>query len=429
VGVSGFFLDALAPPGNVWAKERVQPRATADACIFINLAGGASHVDTFDVKEGRWLPPQWDVRTIKPGIRMPYGLFPKLSDGVEDIAIVRSLRAWENEHIRAQYYLQAAHSPSPSRMKEIPSLGSVIAYECEKRRTERDFLPPFVAMNFTSGAFKVVGEGCLDSRTAPLPLEISESGFDFMIAESDLPRFRRRWEFLQKLEGPVAADRYAHEFRAYSQGARAMMESPGIRTILTLREEERKRYGGTQVGDSCLLARNLVEAKAGTRFVMISHKGWDLHAKIYDEGAQAKLAKELDTALASLLGDLKEKGLLERTFVCCMGEFGRTPGELTVNQGRDHFKDAFAGLFAGAGVQGGRVIGKTDDAGGAIIDPGWRKKRPIYMEDVAATIYSVLGIDWTKTIEHTPSGRVFEYIENQSGTDFIDSGEVAELFA
>jgi hypothetical protein len=383
-------------------------------------------VDTFDVKEGRWQPQDWDIRTIKPGIRMPYRLFPKLSERMDDLAIVRSLRAWENEHIRAQYYLQVAHSPSPSRMKEIPSLGSVIAYESARR--DRDFLPPFVAMNFTSGAFKVIGEGCLESRTAPLPLEVSESGFDFVVAESELPRFRRRWDFLQKIEGPEVPGRYFDEFRAYYRGARAMMESPGIRTILTLRDEERKRYGGTPLGDSCLLARNLVEAKAGTRFVMISHKGWDLHVKIYDEASQAKLARELDTALASLLQDLKEKNLLARTFVCCMGEFGRTPGELTVNQGRDHFKDAFSGLFAGAGVHGGRAIGKTNDAGDAIVDPGWHNKRPIYIEDVAATIYSVLGVDWTKTIEHTPSGRVFEYIEHQSGTDFFDPGEISELF-
>jgi hypothetical protein len=428
VGVSGFFLNPFAPPVNAWAKERVQPRGAADACIFINLAGGASHVDTFDVKEGRWLPKDWDIRTVKPGMCMPYRLFPMLSEGTGDLAIVRSLRAWENEHIRAQYYLQVAHSPSPSRMKEIPSLGSVIAYEFDGRRTDRDFLPPFIAMNFTSGAFKVVGEGCLDSRNAPLPLEISESGFDFMLSETEQPRFRRRWEFLQKMERPDATDRYFQEFRAYYQGARAMMESPGIRTILTLPQEERKRYGGTPLGDACLLARNLVEAKAGTRFVMISHHGWDLHAKIYDQNAQAKLGRELDTALANLLRDLKAKNLLSRTFVCCMGEFGRTPGELTVNQGRDHFKDAFAGVFAGAGVAGGRAIGKTSESGDAIVDFGWRKKRPIYMEDVAATIYSVLGIDWTKTIEHTPSGRVFEYIENQSGTDFIDSGEIAELF-
>ena len=155
---------------------------------------------------------------------------------------------------------------------------------------------------------------------------------------------------------------------------------------------------------------------------MISHKGWDMHAKIYARDVQYKLAQELDSALANLLQDLEKDNLLDKTFVCCLGEFGRTPGELTVNQGRDHFKEAFTGVFAGAGTQGGRAIGATDELGMKIKDPGWHKKRPIYIEDVAATIYSVLGIDWTKTITNTPSGRVFEYIEHQSGTDFIDPG-------
>lgn len=207
-----------------------------------------------------------------------------------------------------------------------------------------------------------------------------------------------------------------------------MMESPQIRQVLTLSAEDKKRYGASQLGDSCALARNLVRANAGTRFIMVSHKGWDTHAKIYAPDAQYKLARELDTALANLLKDLEENNLLDKVFVCCLGEFGRTPGPLTVNRGRDHYKDAFTGLFAGAGTQGGRAIGATDESGARIKDPGWHKKRPVYIEDVAATIYSVLGIDWTKTITNTPSGRVFEYIEPQSGTDFINPGEISELF-
>src|SRR5262249_45001086 len=129
--------------------------------------------------------------------------------------------------------------------------------------------------------------------------------------------------------------------------------------------------GGTQLGDACVLARNLARARAGTRFIMISHKGWDLHAKIYEEGGQYKLARELDIAAANLLKDLEEDNLLDKTLLCCMGEFGRTPGELTVNQGRDHYKDAFTGFFAGAGIQGGRAIGRTDELGATIKDPGW----------------------------------------------------------
>jgi len=428
VGVSGYFLDSLARPPAVAAAEKVRPRASAECCIFINLSGGASHVDTFDIKEQRWTPPDFDIRTIRPGLRMPVALFPKLSEGIDKLALVRSMRAWENEHIRAQFYLQVAHSPSPSRLKEMPSIGAVIASELAARRRDTDYLPPFVAMNFTSGAFKVIGEGCLDSSNAPLALE-TETSFDFVISPEERARFRRRWEILQKFERTAAVGgRYAEEFQAHYRGAHAMMESPDIRQVLTLTEEDRKRYGSSQVGDACVLARNLVRAKAGTRFIMVSHKGWDTHVDIYAKNSQYKLARELDAALAGLLKDLEEIRLLDKTFVCCLGEFGRTPGELTVNKGRDHYKDAFTGVFAGAGTRGGRAIGTTDELGASIKDPGWHRKRPVYFEDVTATIYSVLGIDWTKTIKETPSGRAFEYIEHQSGTDFFEPDEISELF-
>lgn len=440
VGVSGFFLQPLARPLRISASEKVKPRGTAEVCIFLNLSGGPAHIDTFDIKEGNWTPPDFDIRTVKPGIRMPYGLFPKLSEMMNQLVLVRSLQAWETEHIRGQYYLQVAHQTSPARNKEMPSLGSVIAYECSQRRRSSDFLPPYVAMNFTSGPFRVIGEGCLDSSFTPLTLEISEKGFDFVVPDTEKSRFQRRWEFLQKLSNPqhstmLEDTRFFQDFDSFYRGAHAMMESPHISRVLQVQKDERQRYGDSHLGEACVLARNLVRAGAGTRFISIAHSNWDLHRKIYEKDGHYKLCRELDMALASLLSDLQSskspdgRTLLETTLVCCMGEFGRTPGQLTVNKGRDHHKDAFCGVFAGCGTQGGRIIGATDEIGAKVVDPGWHKKRPIYIEDVAATIYSVMGIDWTKKITDTPSGRAFEYIENQSGTDFIDPDEISELFA
>lgn len=429
VAVSGYGLQPMVRPLNVFAKEKVKPRGSAECCIFLNLSGGASHVDTFDIKEGKWTPPDFDIRTVSPGLRLPYAMFPLLSQRLKDLVFVRSMRAWENEHIRAQYYLQCAHTPSPSRMKEIPSVGSVVAYEMQASRRTTDYMPPFFAMNFTSGAFKAIGEGCLDGKNGPLCLKAGGSDFDFLVPESDTERFNRRWEILQKFNSLNSGDKFFDDARAYYRGARAMMESPNIRKVLTLTDEERKRYGSTPLGDACALARNIVRAKAGARFIMISQPGWDLHVNAYQNGAQTKLARDLDTAFANLLIDLEAGGELPHTFIACLGEFGRTPGELTVNQGRNHHKDAFTGLFAGGGVRGGRVIGATDALGAQITDYGWHKKRPVYIEDVAATIYSVLGIDWTKSITNTPSGRVFEYIEDQSGTEFIFPNEILELFA
>jgi len=120
--------------------------------------------------------------------------------------------------------------------------------------------------------------------------------------------------------------------------------------------------------------------------------------------------------------------LLSKTLVLAMGEFGRTPGNLTDIKGRDHWPAVRAGMFAGAGVKGGRLIGATDEQGGKITKFDWHKNRPMYPEDVTATIYSALGIDWSKKIGGTPSGRAFEYVEPMSGTTFIESTEIKELF-
>jgi hypothetical protein len=121
---------------------------------------------------------------------------------------------------------------------------------------------------------------------------------------------------------------------------------------------------------------------------------------------------------------------LDETLVIAMSEFGRTTGHLSeTRQGREHYMQVHSGMFAGGGVKRGAVIGKTDEAGGKIVDFGWSANRPIYMEDIACTIYSALGIDWTKTIENTPSGRAFHYVEPASGTKYVGFQPAQEFFA
>lgn len=146
------------------------------------------------------------------------------------------------------------------------------------------------------------------------------------------------------------------------------------------------------------------------------------------------MCREIDTALSSLLDDLAARkrkdgiSLLDETMVICFGEFGRTPGDLTPARGRDHYQYALTGLFAGGGIKGGRIIGKTDELGAKVIQPDWDVKRSVYMEDVATTIYSALGLDWTKAIEGTPSGRAFHYIEPFAAKQMIRSQEISPLF-
>jgi uncharacterized protein (DUF1501 family) len=114
--------------------------------------------------------------------------------------------------------------------------------------------------------------------------------------------------------------------------------------------------------------------------------------------------------LGSLVEDLRASGDLSQTLICVISEFGRTPGPLNSRGGRDHHRDAMSAVLIGGGVRGGRAIGATDATGETIVDPGWSQQRAIVVEDIAATIYSALGIDWTKSISHTPSGRKFEYV-------------------
>ncbi len=435
---SCFYSLPLMQPLNVWASSRVDLRGTAEYCIFLFLNGGPSQIDTFDFKEGSWSPPDFDLRTMKGGnLKLPYGLFPRLAEKLDDLAIVRSVEAWESAHSRAQYYLQVAHPVSPARFNEMPSVGAVIAYEMEERRKTSDFLPSFVTMNYGKG----IGSGCLDVKYNPLAIDTKKK-LNFILDDSERNRFDRRWDLLRKLEWEgqshqETSSRPIEEFKSHYVGANSMMLTPQIGNILELKEEEQKSYGESALGDACILARNLISAEAGTRYAFISHAPWDFHNDQNDKDKPSNhytVCRELDTALASLLTDLgriqtkKGERLLDKTLIVCMGEFGRTVGDLTVNKGRDHWRNASSALFAGGGVQGGQIIGATDATGGKIIDPGGTEASEIYTEDVIATMYSTLGIDWKKKITNTPSGRAFEYLESVSGTTFLDVDEIKPLF-
>ncbi len=436
VTASGFWLLPLLRPVNVAATENVTPMGGAECCIFLFLNGGASQLDSFDLKEGKWTPPDFDVRTVKPGIRMPYGLFPQLCGQLDHLVIARSVEAWESAHSRAQYYMQVGHPFSPARRNEMPALGAVIASEFAAHRKDSDFLPPFVAMNFAGTPGGLVRQGCLPYEYGPLPIEMKQ-GAEFVIDRTERAVFDRRWKLREALEGSALDTEPSQEFNSFYTSALSMMTAPGLAEAFTIPEEDRARYGASTLGDSCILARNLVRANAGTRFISISHNGWDLHADMFDPKNKRNhygLSRELDGAFAALLTDLAKmrakdgKTLLEKTFIVCMGEFGRTGGDLTVNRGRDHNRSAFSAAFAGAGVKGGRAFGVTDSNGVKVLQSEWNEKRSIYPEDVIVTIYSLLGIDWTKKITNTPSGRAFEYIEQQSGTDFVRFRELSNLF-
>jgi len=446
LSVAGYGLAPMLAPRNVYAQSRVEPRGTADAVIFLNLLGGPSQMDTFDVKEAKWGPEDRDIRATKFGYRWPRGFFPKLEERLDDLLIVRSMEAWETVHSRGQYYLQTGHAVSPARVKEMPSIGAIVAYETAARRKPSHFLPPFVSMNYegTTMYGPLIREGCLESSAAPLTLDLKNANLPFVVGESERERFDRRWKFLREFDSSrasvAAMPKEVGEFAEFAATAHRMMESPEMARILTLDAEARKAYGSSPIGDACLLARNMVEADAGAKFLMLTHADWDHHSNIYGKpggpkGGLYTLCPQLDAALAALLADLKRTKtrdgrhtLLDRTLVVVMGEFGRTPGELTVNAGREHYAKAMVAAFAGAGVKGGRAMGATDAEAANVTEFGWSRKRPIYMEDVCATVYSTLGIDWSKRLRNTPSGRDFVYVDPAAPMGVVSFTEVGEFF-
>jgi hypothetical protein len=349
------------------------------------------------------------------------------------------MEAWDSVHFRAQYYVQSAHMMNPALQKELPPMGSVVAYECATRRRATDTLPGYVAANVTLSQAGLLGSGFLPATYTPFHIDTTTGIGAIALDDDGRKKLLRRWELLKNFDERLRNDSSlaAKAFRDYHnhyEGAVSMMADERAARIFQIDAADQERYGKTQLGDSCILARNLVEADAGTQFVMVNHRDWDHHTRIYNDGNHYKLCKELDVALSSLLEDLATRKradgrtLLDETMVVCFGEFGRTPGDLSGLNGRDHYQYALTGLFAGGGVQGGRVIGKTDELGAKVTDGGWNAKRSVYMEDVATTIYSALGIDWSKKIEGAPSGRAFHYIEPFASKKMIRNQEIVPLF-
>jgi uncharacterized protein (DUF1501 family) len=218
------------------------------------------------------------------------------------------------------------------------------------------------------------------------------------------------------LDAPLITSPYSDEMAAhatYYDSSKQLMYDPRVASVFQFNTADDGRYGATAFGRACIVARNAVQSNLGISFVNIVFGNWDTHVGMFDHGYSPNmytLCNDLDRGVGNLIGDLKASGDLASTLIIMVGEFGRTPGLLNAQGGRDHWKDAMSVCMAGGGVKGGRAIGKTSALGDTITDPGWKMDRGMFIEDLTCTIYSALGIDWTKTISNTPSGRVFEYV-------------------
>lgn len=442
--LSGYYFTRLTRPLEVMAATKVTTKNTAKNCVFIFLAGAASHVDTFDLKEGAWLPADF-APTSYGDIRFPQGLMPNLANHLNKLAIVRSAQSWAAVHGLATTWTQIARNPAAALGKISPNIGAVVALEKE---TAGSKLPGFVALN----ANGIVGSGYLSSRYSPFGVAPNPTGLPSVAHPDGKSRFDGRIRLLDSMDTSLRQNsplgRPAEDMSGFYKQAQGMMYDTEVDATFRFTNEERWRYGiypagngpdannpyGINAfGDACVVTRNIFKSNLGTRYIQINLGGWDNHSAIYNQanGIYPR-ARQLDGGLAGLLDDLSKtsgsvvgKSLLDETLIVVMGEFGRTVGGVNNQQGRDHYLQQFV-VFAGGGVRGGRVIGSTNATGGYTQDPGWVRNRSVRNEDVASSIYTALGIDWTTIRYDDPFGRGFEYIPFAASQDTY--GPVTELF-
>jgi hypothetical protein len=409
------------PSKQTLAKAATPTIGTAQNVIFILLQGAVSHTDTFDLKEGPWTP-SFMAPTSYGSIRFPQGLMPNLANSLQDIAFLRTLRSHNTAHPLAQAWLQIGRNPVQGLNTIAPHIGSVVAMELGAPDAT---LPYFVSLNAGSGP----GAGFLPAPDEPFYLSPSGGGLPNTNHPDGLAALDRRLELTFELDTEQTAFEplgtgpdILSQFRSK---AREMMYNGAVNSVFNFDQATRNAYGNSSFGNACITARNLFRSGLGTRFVQITFGSWDHHSNIYQPNANLQLmSRQFDAGLAQLIADLKADGTFANTLIIAAGEFGRTVGPLTANNGRDHHLQQ-AALFAGGGVKGGQVIGSTNAAGDAVDDPGWSADRNAWPEDIEATIYSALGIDYTKVIHAGFLGRGFYYVPD---TDPYVYQPIIELF-
>jgi uncharacterized protein (DUF1501 family) len=254
----------------------------------------------------------------------------------------------------------------------------------------------------------------------------------------------QRWKLLSALRDAAKKSNaeYGKEIAGYGDfydTAHRLLTDARWPEAFHIRKEDRERYGNNAVGLSAILARNILAADGGTHYIHLCHPGWDHHVQIWDRKASSNhytLCAELDPVLSSLMEDLSStkskhdpsKTLLDETLVVVASEFGRTIGALNNMAGRDHYNKCFPIMFAGAGVKAGKILGRTDADGGKCLETGWNHKEQPRIENVVATMYSALGIDWSKEIRNTPSKRAYPYVDPLGPAGYIPTDEIADLY-
>ena len=422
VGVAGLFGMNLAVPAllrqQALAANAPTPLAGKSemSFIYVFLKGGMSTIDTFDLKpdapeniRGEFQP----MNTNVPGIQICEYL-PRIARQMDKFSLIRSFTHRNADHGAADHYMLTGYHPvagfngglKPNNQQ--PSFGSAIAQKLGPRGS----VPPYVCLPtmHPSG-----GAAYLGPSAVPFVIEADPSSPGFSVPDLAPPmlldpaRLAARREILGQVDrfqksAEANANAGAKQMSSFSQRAIDLMTSPEAKRAFNIQEESEKlrdEYGRNTLGQSCLMARRLVEA--GVRCVTVEHSNWDTHDRNFG-ALKDQLMPKFDLAMAALFRDLADRGLLQRTLVVVTGEFGRTP-QINKDAGRDHWSRCFTVALGGGGIQGGRVLGTSDRWAQ---DPA---DRPCGPEDLAATTYHLLGMNPQDEL-HTPEGRPIALTNN-----------------
>ncbi len=377
----------------------------AKSVIFIYLPGGMAHQETFDPKPFAPLEyrgPMSSIETVVPGTRLNE-MLSKTAKVTDKIAIIRSMTHGEAAHERGTHNMFTGYRPSPAL--QYPSMGSVVAHEFGPRQN----LPPYVCIPNQPNEF--AGTGYLSSSFSGFSLGSDPASGSFEVRDLSLPggvndnRFARRRRTLDAVNDYFTSKEKSDSLDAvdsFYDRAYSLISSEKAREAFDINKESdamRDKYGRNTAGARMLLARRLVEA--GTRFVTLTYGGWDMHDNI-ERGIRGQVPA-LDQALASLIEDLDDRGLLDSTLVCLASEFGRTP-KINGSAGRDHWPKVFSVVMAGGGIKRGIVYGTSNPTASEPED------NPLTVEDWAATIYNQIGIVSDKELM-APGDRPIEIVD------------------
>ena len=369
-------------------------RAKAKSVIQIWMWGGPSHLDTFDPKPGAGNdycgPYKNPIATNVSGIRI-CEMLPLLAKQADKYSIIRSMTHGNNGHETASYIVQTGRQPG---RLVYPCVGAVVSRFKGKENGYKGLVPPYVVLTQPQGRFSEAG--FLGPLYKPFATggDPNRSVFEVegIVARgiSD-DRQRKRRQLLHELDTLGEAMPQNPHFKRLDQcekNAYDVMFGDGRKLfdLSTEKDEVREKYGRNTFGQSCLMARRLVEH--GVPYITINYKGWDTHKQHFQ--AMGRKLPEMDAGMATLLEDLSERGLLDSTIIWWSGEFGRGPKiqwGSPWNGGRSHYGKCFSAVVAGGGFKGGHVVGASDEKGMEVAD------RPVYPEDLLGSMYELLGID------------------------------------